>query len=344
MRPMIVMTLLVAPVAAQDSRLSVGPLRPQPGQTVWAMVAAPPGRDGTAEVPISVIRGVRPGPVLALIAGNHGYEYTPILALQKALTAIDAKQLAGSLILVHVANMPSFLGRTIYFSPVDGKNLNRVYPGKRDGTQSERIAWLITTEVIEKADYVLDLHCGDGNESLRPYLYQAVTGDKAMDERIAALALSFGMDHIVLDRNRPKDPAQSLYCSTTAITRGKPALTIESGFLGVSDAGSVEAILRGVRGTMGHLKMMETAAAPAVRPVYYEPSEVIASPATGILYWHVERDQQVAKGALVAHVTDFFGKKIGEMRAPFDGLVLYIVATPPISKGQPVAFIGATRK
>ena len=60
--------------------------------------------------------------------------------------------------MVHVANMPSFLGRTIYFSPVDGKNLNRAYPGRKDGTVSERIAYAITTEVIERADYVLDLH------------------------------------------------------------------------------------------------------------------------------------------------------------------------------------------
>jgi len=86
-------------------------------------------------------------------------------------------------ILVHVANMPSFLGRTIYFSPIDGKNLNRVYPGRADGTVSERIAYAITREIIEPADYVLDLHCGDGNESLRPYVYQTVTADAHFERR-----------------------------------------------------------------------------------------------------------------------------------------------------------------
>jgi hypothetical protein len=86
-----------------------------------------------------------PEPVLALVAGNHDYEYPPVLALQKLRAQVDAAQLSGTAIMVHVANMPSFLGRTVYFSPVDGKNLNRVYPGRQDGTVSERIAFAITT-------------------------------------------------------------------------------------------------------------------------------------------------------------------------------------------------------
>jgi predicted deacylase len=68
---------------------------------------------------------------------------------------------------------------------------------------------------------------------------------------------------------------------------------------------------------------------------------VLMSPETGILYPHVERDQKVSKGAVLAHITDFFGQTIAEIQAPLDGLVLYIVATPPITRGQPVACIGA---
>ena len=63
---------------------------------------------GFTTIPITVIKGSKPGPVLALTAGIHGYEYPPILALQK----LQVKKLAGTLIIVHVANMPSFLGRT----------------------------------------------------------------------------------------------------------------------------------------------------------------------------------------------------------------------------------------
>jgi predicted deacylase len=303
-----------------------------------------PVAGGGAEIPVTFVRGAKPGPTLALIAGNHGYEYPPILALQQLLARLEPARMAGAVTMVHVANMPSFLERTIYFSPIDHKNLNRVYPGKRDGTISERIAWTLTREVIDKCDYLIDLHCGDGNESLRPYVYQAVTGKAQMDEAIRGLTLAFGMDHIVLDRERPSDPAASLYCSTTAITRGRPALTVESGALGGTDAESTGRIVNGVESVMRYLKMLEGAPLRVERPVYFDPAEVLVSPATGILYPLVERDRKVAKGVVLARVTDFFGRQLAEVRAPFDGVVLYIVATPPIQKGQPVAFVGAVKQ
>jgi len=290
---------------------------------------------GFTSIPIRVIKGSKAGPVLALIAGIHGYEYPPILALQR----LQIKKLAGTLIIVPVANMASFLGRTVYFSPLDGKNLNRVFPGKKEGTPSERVAHAITTEVIDKCDYLLDLHCGDGNESLRPYVYQTVTGDPALDERIAGLVAAFGFDHIVIDRARPKDPAASMYCSNTAITRGKPAMTVESGFLGTTDEKSTRAIVSGIENVLRHLKMIE-GRPKKTKPIYLDPAEVLNSPATGILYPQVERDAMVKKGAVLAHITDFFGKKIADVRAPFGGLVLYVVATPPITQGQPVACVG----
>jgi predicted deacylase len=303
-------------------------------------IDVPHGVDAGTQIPVTTITGARPGPVLALIAGNHGYEYPPILALQELRGSVDQRALAGTLLLVHVANMPSFLGRTVYFSPVDGKNLNRVYPGQADGSVSQRIAYAITHEVIERADYVLDLHCGDGNESLRPYVYQTITGDARMDAEIARIALAFGIDHVLLDRGRPADPANSLYCSTTAITRGKPAVTIESGLLGQSDAADVQRIVNGVRGVMGELGMMAGGPEPVAQPVYLDPSAVITSPATGILYPTVERDQKVAKGTVLARITDFFGIEIALVESPLDGIVLYVVATPPITKGQPVACVG----
>jgi uncharacterized protein len=323
-------------------------MTPQPGleppEAIESRILeVPAAQDAGTVIPITLIRGSRPGPVLALIAGNHGYEYPPILALQRLRGQIDPADLSGRIVMVHTANMPSFLGRTVYFSPVDGKNLNRVYPGRTDGTVSERIAYAITKEVIEPADYVLDLHCGDGNEWLRPYVYQLVTGSADLDRSIARLVMAFGIDHVVVDRDRPTDPARSLYCSTTAITRGKPAMTVESGSLGVSDEESVERIVAGIHGVLRELRMKEGGPDPMQHATYLDPTAVVTSPETGILYSQVECNQTVAKGALLAYVTDFFGKTIAEVRSPLDGLVLYVVATPPITKGQPVACVGAPR-
>ena len=320
---------------------TVGPVTAQPGEKSSGTIEVPAGKDAATTIPISVIHGARSGPVLALVAGNHGYEYSPILALQRLLPRLEPQQMAGTVIMVHVANTPSFLRRTVYYSPIDGHNLNRVYPGKTDGTVSERIAYQITKEVIERADYLLDLHCGDGNESLRPYSYWDVNAtDPVVVEGSKQLALAFGLERIVLDRDRPQDPARSSFCSTTAITRGKPAITIESGGLGATDHESIARIEWGVVNVMRHLKMLDGAAQMVEHPLFVDRNEVLRSPVTGIFYPLVERGHTVTKGTLLGYITDFFGQRIFESRAPFSGEMFYILGTPPVSQGEPLAMVG----
>ena len=105
-----------------------------------------PAKDGVGtEIPYTVVHGAKRGPVLALVAGVHAYEYPPILALYRLKDAIDPKTLRGTVLMVHIANLPSFKKRTIYFGPDDWKNLNRVFPGDLNGTMSQRIAAVIKT-------------------------------------------------------------------------------------------------------------------------------------------------------------------------------------------------------
>jgi predicted deacylase len=271
-------------------------------------------------------------------------EYAPIVALQRVRSSIDPRSLSGTVVIVHVANLPSFLGRTIYYSPADGKNLNRVFPGKADGTLSERIADAITREVIAHATHVVDIHCGDGNESLRPYVYWITTGPADVAEAGRRLALASGFDHIVIDRGRPTDAAQSVYLSNTAILRGKPALTVESGYLAQTDEESIARIERAVAGWLRELKMRADGPAPVTSPVWIERSEVLTSGVTGIFYPVVERGHSVAQGTLVGRITGFHGNVLEEVKAPFAGIVLYVLGTPPITKGEPVAFVGEIKK
>ena len=105
----------------------------------------------------------------------------------------------------------------------------------------------------------------------------------------------------------------------------------------------MDQIADGVLGVMRELGMLVDGPPPLERAVYLDPVEVLSSPATGILYPEVERGDMVAKGQLLARITDFFGGALAEVRAPFAGEVLYIVATPPITEGQPVGCVGAAR-
>jgi len=339
--PLVVVAVLAAlpSFAAAPGPLRVGEIVAQPGQQASGWLVVPDGVDPGTRIPVSVFNGAKPGPLLALIAGTHGSEYTSIVALQRVRARLDPVRLAGSVILVHMANPTTFYGRRIYFGP-DGKNLNRVYPGQADGTLSQRIAYAITTQVIAPATHVVDMHCGDGNESLRPYSYWQVTGDPAIDAAGKRLALAFGLDHIVIDRERPADPNRTLYTSNTAVRRGKPAITVESGGMGLTDEPSVHAQEAGALSVMADLGMLEAPSVRVEKPLFVDRSQVVTSPATGV--WHpvVEKMQSVATGTLLGRLTDPFGNLLHELRAPFAGEVLYVVATPPVSEGEPLAFVG----
>ncbi len=331
------------PAAFAQQAFTIATVTAQPGAVASGELRVPArGSEPGTTIPFSIVNGSKPGPVLVLTAGVHGAEYPPILALQRLRGALDARQLAGTVVMVHVANLPSYLKRTIYYSPVDGKNLNRLFPGNPDGTLSDRIAYVLATQVISRSSALIDLHCGDANESLRPYVYwETINAPADIEQRGRDMALAFGIDHIVIDRERPLDSKASLYLSNTAITRGVPAMSIESGGMGASDEESIARIERGVAGVMRYLKMTAEGPAPVANPVWLDPAAVVSSVATGIFYRAVEPGHRVDKDALIGSVTDFFGRTVAEIRAPFAGEILYVIGTPAISKGEPVAFVAA---
>jgi predicted deacylase len=325
----------------QPASLSIGSAIARPGQAASGFIDVPAGVDAATRIPITIVRGTQTGPTLALIAGTHGSEVAPIVALQRVRASLDPAVLRGTVLIIHVANLPSFLGRTVYYSPIDGKNLNRVYPGKPDGTVSERIAYAITNQIIERADFLVDIHAGDGNESLRPYTYWSPLGLNTRADSVAReMALAWGSDHIVIDTVRPRDPKASVYTQNTAHIRGKPALTTEAGYLGIAAEDMVLRNVDGVFRLLRYLRMLPGEIELVRQPLFFERTEVLRSPATGVWHPRVERGQSVQKGALIGVLTDFFGEQQAEIRAPFGGIVLYVVGTPAMSQGEPMGMIG----
>src|SRR5665811_1642055 len=92
--------------------------------------------------------------------------------------SVDPGSLSGTLVVLPLLNLASFAQMVPHLNPVDGKSMNRLYPGKPDGTQTERIAWAVTRQVLDKSDYAIDFHGGDLDENLRRYTYWADTGQQ----------------------------------------------------------------------------------------------------------------------------------------------------------------------
>ena len=323
----------------------IGALKAKPGTAASGYLSVPAGKDGAeVGIPVTVLHGAKKGPVLALIAGIHAYEYPPILALYRLKAALDPRSLRGTLILVHIANMPSFEKRTLYFVPQDWKNLNRVFPGDRRGTMSQRIAAVLNDEVIGRADAVIDMHCGDGCEALIPYTYWMISGEKDLDAKTRELALAFGLPHIIIDDTRGHDLKTSKYCGNTALLRGKLAITTEAGYLGRTDEESVELNVRGALSVMRHLGLLEGRPEPVAEPVWIDKYEVVNSKWSGVWTPRAPMGAFVREGEIVGTIADHLGAWKEDVRAPFTGILLYIVGTPPCNEGEPLFEVGRVKE
>jgi predicted deacylase len=323
---------------------SVGTATAGPGQKASGTIEVPAGVDAALSIPVVVAQGTKPGPVLALVSGAHGTEYASIIALEKVIERIDPAALSGTVIIVPLVNVRSFEQKIAHVNPVDNKSMNRFYPGKMDGTQTERASYLITKQIVERCDHLIDLHGGDIDESLRPYSYWTVTGNAEQDAMSKQMVLAFGLDHIIISADRPKDPAASRYLENTASTRGKPSMTVEAGYAGTVETDDVEALANGCFNVMRFLKMLPGAVTPVASPVWLEKIESVNSDQTGIFYPLVKRGSFVAQGMKVGYVTDYVGKTILEARAPVAGVVTYIRAVPSMTKGETIANIGVVGK
>src|SRR5438067_8356708 len=343
---MIALALFLGTLTTAQNRASftVGTATAARGQKATGAIEVPAGSDAALSIPVAVFHGTRPGPVLAIVAGSHGTEYTSIIALEKLIGTLNPAEISGTVIIVPLINIQSFEQKVPHLNPVDKKSMNRWYPGKMDGTQTDRASYLITKQVVEQCDHLIDLHGGDTDESLRPYSYWAKTGSEKQDQISREMVLAFGLDHIIISTDRPKDPQASRYLENTATTRGKPSITAEAGHAGTVETDDLNALINGCLNVMKYLKMLPGQPAMVEHPVWIEKVVTLASEQTGIFYPLVKRGTYVEQGMRVGYVTDYVGKTIFEARAPVAGIVLYVCAVPSMTKGATIANLGEVAK
>src|SRR5579863_981276 len=246
--------------------VTVGTATAKAGQRATGFIQVPSGVDAGTNIPVIVINGAKPGPKLAIVAGAHGTEYASIIALEKL--SVNPTDLSGTLIIVPLINLASFAQKVPHLNPVDGKDMNRMYPGRADGTQTERASWAIAKQVIEQCDYLIDLHGGDLDENLRRYSYWPLSGKRELDQTTREMALAFGLDHIILQRNQTPAVPGATSISRFAINSGKPTIIAEAGRAGTTYAADIDALVRGCESVMRYLKMLPGAAAPVEHPIW----------------------------------------------------------------------------
>ncbi len=290
------------------------------------------------EWPYIAIAGLRSGPTVLITAGIHAAEYTGIEAAIRIGRATSPDAVRGTILIIPLLNRPGFYERSIYVNPEDGDNLNRLFPGKPDGTWGERFAHHLLTEIITKCDSAIDLHAGDLIEDLVPFVIYRETKDPSLDERIEAMANAYGARWAVKSAPTGERPGTLM---AVAAQNGVAAMLAESGGRGQLIEEDV------ARHVAGVTNILRTIGAISGRPERVDPPTVVKSfewlrsPVEGMFHCHVRVDQIVKARELVGEMTDLVGEPIAALTAPVSGVVLFTVTSPAIKKGGLILAIGA---
>lgn len=332
--------LVLIPISlASAADLHVGTANAHPGQRATGFIEVPAGADPATSIPVIVINGSKPGPKLALVAGAHGTEYASIIALEKFAQILNPSEISGAVIIVPLINLASFNQKVPHLNPVDGKNMNRMYPGKPDGSQTERALYAIGKQVVDQCDDLIDLHGGDLDENLRRYSYWPQTGNPKLDSASKAMVLAFGLDHIIIQKIQGAAVPGATSISRFSIDLGKPTIIAEAGHAGTTIADDIDALIQGAQNVMRHLKMLPGDPHPVEHAVWLGQITTVHSDFNGIFYPLAMPEAYVQQGMRVGYITDYFGNKLTDVAAPLSGVVQYICSVPSMKKGDTIVNI-----
>ena len=203
--------------------INIGGLKAKPGQRVHGFITI--GNDEFT-LPATIIRGTETGKTALITAGVHAGEYVGIQSAVELGRDLKIEKMTGTVVIVKVVAREEFEHRYGSLSRENGQNLNRVFPGKKDGTTYERLAYAVVEELHKIADYYIDLHSGDDYEKLTPYVYYAGKADAEVVKISCQMAEQVDVPYMV------KSEVSSGGCYNYAAACGIPSVLLERGQMG----------------------------------------------------------------------------------------------------------------
>ena len=284
-------------------------------------------------VPHVLLCGLQPGPTVLITAGIHNAEYVGIQAAIELSNELDVAVLHGNVIIVPLANRSGFENRTMSRVFEDGKNLNRVFPGDREGSEADRLAHMLFEVFIRNADAYIDLHCGDGYETLVPYCYYL--GETPAEETAKRMVACVNTKYVVRSQCRTGG-AYNL-----ASVHGIPSVLIERGQLSLFSREEIEADKADVRNILRCLGVLEGEWMNFPKRELSEYND--DAPCTGCWYPEKKPGDWFKKGEKLGEIRDYFGRSLFTEVAPADGVLLYQTASLNIVEKGPMVSYGVPR-
>lgn len=286
-----------------------------------------------------VITGQQPGPHLLILGGVHGDEYEPMAAIRRLITLIQPEELSGKVTLVPVVNQPA-CERSSRCGP-DELDLARTFPGAPDGSISQQIAHQ-ATQLIESADYLIDLHTGGLISDLAPFSGYCLHADQSILETQRTMARAFGLP--VVWGTSAELQGRSLSAARDA---GVPAIYAEWGGGSRCLPETVTGYANGCLSVMSALGMRETPV--NTQPIQYhieddrEQSGHLQlqnhAPVSGFFEPAVKLMQTVQAGDILGTICSPLGDEITTITASQTGVILGIRTLPYVKQDEWLAVI-----
>jgi predicted deacylase len=307
----------------------LGSLRCAPGERAEGLIPVGTSTYGVdLGIPLIVVNGTEPGPVLCVDAGVHGDEYDGQEAVRRVAAETDPATLRGTFVGIPCMNTPAFEAAS-RVSGLDHANLNRIFPGDADGSYSLRLAATFVEQVVPAVDAVVDLHTGGTYGEIAPLTI--VQG--GYEDLASGIGLAAGHELIW------KGGKWGGTIRHPALAAGTPAITIEVGGGTYRDA-NVELHAASVRNIMRQLGMIDGEV--QLRDSYTAVTGTFARSASGGFFLgHAEPGETCKAGDLIGRVVDHYGHALEEVRAPQDGIVLWVRRIRTVRPGDEVVIFGA---
>jgi predicted deacylase len=280
------------------------------------------------KIPLVIIRGQERGPTLGITAALHGDELNGISTIFKLIKEIDPKKLKGTLVLVPISNVPGYLMNQRHFS--DNVDLNRIMPGKPEGATSNIYAHHLTSKIIGKFNFLLDLHTASHGRVNSLYIRADIDSEETR-------TLAYLQNPQIIVRKFDVDGTLRAWANDSGI----PAITIEIGNSNAFQHSLIDETLDGILNTMKYLEMIEGEVRNLVtNATVCDHSYWIYSNQGGIVDVLPKLADQITSGEIIAKVYDVFGQVKEEVRADRSGIVIGKNVRPNCDAGTRIVHIG----
>lgn len=283
-----------------------------------------------AQLAVRVLHGTRDGPTVFVSGAIHGDEIIGTAVIQRIAHELDPGCLAGTVMLVPVANIFGFLTHSRYLP--DRRDLNRCFPGNETGSLAAQLAHVFFTEVVSRATLGIDIHSAAVHRYNLPQIRIA-----AGDNRLVELAMAFGAPIII------ESPLREGSLRALAREAGVDMLLMETGEALRFDRFSIDSGVGGVLRVLAHMGMIEAddGLTEVGVPARSNRSVWVRAPRGGVTHRACKSGDAVRKGDLLAAVSGLFGESPAELLSPIDGIVISHATLPVVHQGDALFHIAA---